>query len=270
MEENFPRPAAATGAGGNPDDTAGQDWDEKNQILFSWICVAVDDNTAEKLMAKFHDRHGRNAWAFLCNMYERKSISTLEDLERELDNLELVEGGDLDEHISKVRTLCQRIKDIKPTYMDDCKEVRKILIRGLPHYFSGYAGQVYAEEVDNVKLDTVVKTLQGIDRYWHEKNRTGGKTNEEHAFAAPGKKGHSLTQRRNDSSSDRSKDKQERRPGACNFCKKPGHWKRDCRTYKAHIARQNSDTKKKSAMKEESLMVRNVDEEQQQIPSQFL
>lgn len=169
-------------------------------------------------------------WKKLENQFQKKTWANKLELRRKLYSLRLKNGESVHAHIKALTELFEALAVIGDPVTEEDKVVH--LLASLPDSFDMLVTALEANSDAVPSLDNVTERLLHEERKMKEKG-TGHVDNGRKAFTA--------SQRRGPSS---------KKQLTCHFCKKPGHFKRDCRKYAAQLqTNEKRDKTKHSASK---------------------
>lgn len=157
-------------------------------------------------------------WKKLQQQFQKKTWANKLEVRRKLYSLRLHEGESVQAHIKSMTELFQELAVLDAAVSEEDKVVH--LLASLP---KSYDMLVTALEANDTvpSMEKVTERLLHKERKMRDKS-TGYDDSERKALTA----GHTM--------------KQESKP-KCHFCKKPGHFKRDCWKFAAHQRRQEKE-----------------------------
>jgi len=219
---------------------------EQNVKLFAYLCLTVDDRTAGILESKCN-RDGWQAWQVINEIFERKDLLRMANLRIELGNVRLDEGGDMDEYLATISTLCRLIAEGEKTVMSEGAIVTAIL-KGLP---PSYKQWIYSKTSNAAhKLEDIEAELRAISSFEKEYSKQSEDTEVGFGTFQQGKhkgtswkrfssgkkdsdRGHGFKNSKESTRSDRHRDKE------CYNCGKMGHISADCWSKRSTNNRQD-------------------------------
>ncbi len=197
--------------------------------LFSGLSDKVLRNVVDLDTAK-------GVWEKLKSLYMAKSLTNRLYLRGKLHTFRMAEGTSLKDHLDEYNKLLLDLSNIGVEVDEEDKAL--ILIYSLPKSFEHITTtMLYGKET--ISLEEVEATLLS--------NELRLKVQLQHQVQTPaqglivrgrdeqkkGGQGRSKSKTRSKSRS--------RRPGVCHYCKKPGHWKSECRLLQSKKEREQKD-----------------------------
>lgn len=192
-------------AANEPNNASGADFLAKDKKAQDIITSFTGDNYLEYLRDQ---DTAKKMWDNLCSVFERKSCQSQTIIRKNLAQLKLMEGGDLQSHLLKFDELIRELKTAggKPTEAD---LVAQLFIT-LPAQYDAVVTAMENLDDENLKLTMVKSRLLGEE--CKQKSRSSDEQMQNNATAFSSKKPFKA-----------------RFNGKCNKCGKFGHKKADCR-----------------------------------------
>ena len=165
------------------------------------------------------DRTAHELWEFLRSTYTKSNEQAIQNLRVKLDKLVYVEGTDWDEHLNQFNSLIAQLS-VQNVEIDDAQK-KSMLIRTLPESMSVISTVVSAQAGMSLEsLDALIRAE--LDRKNNPYNPQGKGKDMKANFVKHGRPGPS-----------RQGPHVQKKIGKCHYCGKPGHYKRECRKFKA-------------------------------------
>lgn len=180
--------------------TAVDNFGEKNQDALAWIVSLVDDSQLCHIRALQTAKQACNA---LKNHHEKSTLSNKVTLMRRICSTKLDEGGDIEQHLAVLSNLFQRLADMGETLQDGWKV--EMLLSGLPKSYDALIMALEARSANELTYDLVHEKLLTQ----HNRKSIGDDMDGESVLKTVNAKGKS-----------------------CFFCKSGDHFKKDCLKYK--------------------------------------
>ena len=153
-------------------------------------------------------------WKKLEDQFQRKTWSNKLQLRRKLFALKLRDGESVDQHIKTMTEVFESLAVIGDAVTEEDQVVH--LLASLPPSYEMLVTALEAQSESVPKWELVTERLRHEEQKKKEK-APGGESGD------AGRKAFTARQRKTD----------QRRQFTCHFCKKPGHFKRDCRKFLA-------------------------------------
>lgn len=160
----------------------------------------------------------KELWERLQMIYENKTSFENQELLRSLHSYKIRSASDVIHGLSEIQTLASRVKIMGESISDDA--LMAIIMNALPDIFQHFLTSFQLLSPD-------VRTLQHlISNVSAQARQLTSKVEEEVALAAQSKPSASTM----------------KREGKCNFCKKEGHWKFECKKLQRKQASSNNQS----------------------------
>jgi hypothetical protein len=173
------------------------DYNEKETKAFALLCEHLTN--AQLAHIQYCD-NVRSAWEALCGVHEAKTIGNKLFLRRRFFTIKMQEGDDMLVHINMVKALANQLRSIEVNITDE--DVYMVLLMSLPSSFDNLVTSLKSMSTKNVDLQFIVARLlhEVSKRKECESSETTALINKTH----------------------KSNEK------LCFYCKKPGHFVRNC------------------------------------------
>ena len=204
-----------------------EDWCSDDRKAKATIVLLLEDSQLPLVKNK---RFARDVFEALKCYHEKTSRSVRVSLLKRLCAVNLGENGDLEQHLSEMDELFDRL-DAAGTRLDADTKIC-MLLRSLPPSFDGIVSVLDSRADDEISMDIVKARL--MDEFQRRRERDGPASKPEKAM-------------RSQMSTTKSKQGKESR--TCHYCKQPGHLRRNCRKY---LASQRDEATKKENVKAKS------------------
>lgn len=179
---------------------------EKEQEALAQIALSVSDNVVGHIRGT---KTAKAAWEKICSVFEQKGLATQIFLRRKLINLKFVDSEPMQNHINKIRELADQLDSIGDTVKD--KELAIIVLCSLPERYDSLILSLEARSPSDLTFDFVAGRLLAEEERQKEQSinsNNNDNINPVAMFSSAGKD-------RNGKS-------------VCHYCKKPGHFERNC------------------------------------------
>jgi transposase InsO family protein len=196
-------------------DATRKDWNTKNNKAMMYITQSLD---TKQLSLLINCEKACEMWSKLTSIYEQRNTSSIHMIQQMFFEYKMDETDDMATHISKVENLARRLKDLgeEPT---SSSVITKILC-SLPASYRHIVSAWDATPKDQQTLDTLTARLLKEEEMNKQMDSVSMKNSKCDAYFVHGKKQHNPTR------------KETKKKGSCNYCKKPGHWFKECRKRK--------------------------------------
>ena len=198
-------------------------YDRRAKKALASICLNLTDS---QLLHVRSSTTAKEAWNKLTELYEAKGLANRLFLRRKFFTIQMADGENMVGHINKVKTMAEQLEAIGAPVKED--DIVMTLLSSLPQ---SYSNLIIALETrsDNLTLEFVTARLL------HEESRRKETSSqkEEAAFYSQPTPKHALINKK--------------RTDTCNYCKKPGHWFRNCRKRAADEKKKGERANKASS-----------------------
>lgn len=196
-------------------DESDDDWDRDDQRALATIGLCLEESQYSLVKKK---ESAKEAWESLKAYHEKPNMSSRVSLLKRLCSVNLSEGGDMEGHLVVLDDLFERLENVGQK-LDELLKVAMIL-RSLPNSFDSLVMALESRPDADITLDLVKSKL--LDAHQRHTDRSNGKSVSEKAMK---------------SNTKRDDEK------VCFFCKRPGHYKKNCRKFLAMQKSGGSDSK---------------------------
>ncbi|XP_051163516.1 uncharacterized protein LOC127282958 [Leptopilina boulardi] len=196
-------------------------WAKKDNRARATIGLLIEDN---QLVHIEDATTAKEAWEKLKQHHQKASRSNIIYLYKKLFKSALPEDGNMEEHISEILTLINKLTALGEVLKDHLRAT--ILLSSLPDSYSALITSLESRSETDFTLDFVKGRL--IDEYSRRKDNKISEKNEESALKV------------NHKQNFQGKDRETRH---CFFCKKPNHVKKECFKYKKWKEKQDKEDK---------------------------
>ncbi|KMQ86061.1 retrovirus-related pol polyprotein from transposon tnt 1-94 [Lasius niger] len=194
-----------------------EDWQKRDNKARATIGLLVEDN---QLLHVRNATTAKQAWDALKAYHEKSSLSSKVFLLKSIVNHKLQEGGDMEEQLNAILELADKLTALGERIVDSL--LIAIILGSLPESYSTLVTALESRAEDTLTLALVKGKL--IDEYKRRKNTRTDEAGEIAMKAA------------------------EKSGKTCYFCRKQGHYKRDCIKYK----KWKSNKEKVGSVREDS------------------
>lgn len=208
-----------------------------------YIVTSVDEQPLQYIM---NCDTAKEMWDKLLSVYEQKSDSSVTLIQQKFYSYVMNPDDNMAIHISKLESLSRKLKQLGEP-ISDSMLMTKILMtlpENYKHFYSAWdsipnvdktlsnlSSRLMVEETRQTQGHDVQRDTASSSAFSAKKS-FGTYNKEKHT-----KIGNSENQRNND-----------KKPGKCNYCKKPGHWKRECRIFLKEQKEKRSESNSGNAL----------------------
>jgi len=202
-----------------------------------YIVTSVDEQPLQYIM---NCDTAKEMWDKLLSVYEQKSDSSVTLIQQKFYSYVMNPDDNMAIHISKLESLSRKLKQLGEP-ISDSMLISKIIMTLPENYKHFYSAWDSIPNVDKT-LSNLSSRLMVEETRQTQGNDAQRDTASSSAFSA--KKSYGTNKEKytkiGNSENQRNNDK---KPGKCNHCKKPGHWKRECQIFlKEQKERNNSNS----------------------------
>lgn len=183
-------------------------FNENDDIARATIGLCVDD---EQLVHLRNERTAKASWLALQNYHERNTLVNKVSIMRRICGLKMHENGNMEQHITEMTNLFQKLVDLGENQLDEQWKVA-ITLSSLPGSYDHLITAIEARPDADITLSLVHSKL--IGEFMKRKDSKGNDS------ANGGESVMKVTSLK------------------CFFCKKNNHVKKDCRKFKAWLSKK--------------------------------
>ena len=205
---------------GDPD--AELEWDERNEEAHAQITLTLKD---EPLNGVLHTSLASDAWTKLCERYEGKGKQSIAYLIGELFRGTLMDESPMEPQLNAMRQKALVLASLGQALDDSLIAIAMVI--SLPTSYSTLR-TILMSTSDKITIEGTISQI-----LVEEKSRRTPETQSALVAKAPEKPKHTSKS-------------EKRKPGNCNYCKKPGHWEKECRKKKAEKPKAEAKDDEKS------------------------
>ena len=206
-----------------PEDVTDKEWKKIKTKALATIQLSLSDDVLSGLLDEVEPS---TLWSKLEANYATKSIANKLRLKARLYTFRMTEGTSIVDHVNQFLKLIYELEQMGSKVEDEDKAV--LLIVSLPHSFTHFKEIIlYNNNNQELKFDDVKSSLLSKQSFDHD----GVGSEKPEGLTVRGR-GHDRRGSGGNKYNSRSKSKGPRDKN-CFYCKKPGHWKKDCQERKA-------------------------------------
>lgn len=204
-------------------------WKLKDGKAFALIALTVDDMQLQLIR---NDTTSKAAWKSLKDYHQKSTVATKVSLLKKLCKMELKDGGDMEAHLFKMDELFERLTNAGKSLEEDLRVA--FVLASLPEKYNTLTTALEAREEKDLTLALIKSKL--LDEY--KKNCAEIETSDKALKIV-------------------SHGKPVKSKFSCNYCKKPGHVKKNCFKWKGD---QNKN-QEKDRNSNQANVVRKIDQD---------
>jgi len=218
------RPAIAVAATTGPPATAGittvqeKGWKKADRQILATIRRWVDATVMKHIQSA---QSALEAWQRLHSLYQPTDIPTVIRIYYRFRSYRMLDGETVEEHLGEMQVMYDRLREINTEYATPL-DWAVTLAASLPSSWDEFLPTLNTD-LKRLSIpaqrEEVARAIQS--KILAEGRRRESYAQEEKALAAR------FERSKTNTNSDGPK---ARKPGKCNFCKKPGHWASECRS----------------------------------------
>ena len=211
------------------------EWKKKDRKALRHIRARVAENVAHYVL---NADSAYDAWQILEKEFYPQGFAAVIRIHLKLADMKQLDGADMEEHVRNVQSLQTELATLGKPVPDEF--ISAVLIASLPPSWGAFASSLDLTDPDKIKSSSIRA------RILEEERRLKAISNAETAMFA--KRTKPKDNRHSTKPKSRANDE-------CRYCKKRGHWERDCRAKKADQKKNenaNTATEKASATSEKA------------------
>src|SRR5580765_2013721 len=212
---------------------AQQKWRMMDAKAQRFIVTSVDEQSLDYIM---NCDTAKGMWEKLLSIYEQKSDTSITLVQQKFYSYVMDINDNIAQHISKLENLSRKLAQLGEP-ISDSMLMTKILMT-LPENYKHFYSAWDSIPNENKTLSNLTSRLM-VEETRHGQTQVQQNIAENSAFSAKKSFG---TQKQEYSKLDNYSGNQQK-PGKCNYCKKAGHWKRDCRILKKDKNKNESNSR---------------------------
>lgn len=193
-----------------PSSSTFDNWNDRDNYAQMLIATALESNIIEEIR---DCDTAKETWTKLEQMHEHKSEANVSLLFQKFYDYRMTDSDNIQTHINKVQSLAKSLKDIEEPISDRALIAKIIctMTEKYKHVVSAWNAKGRDDQTFNNLLSYLVNEECIIDQW--------AKSDKKHDSAAF-------------ISTTKNMDKRQkpRKKGSCNYCNKPGHFWKECRT----------------------------------------
>lgn len=203
-------------------------WEKKNSSAVTCIRLSVDDSQIKHIRGI---ESAKDAWKALKQVHERDTPGNKMRLLTEIVGKRAKDGDDIAAHVNAMTEMFQRLLALgkfEPEFM-----LCATLLNSLPRSYDGLVLAIQSRKEEEIDISSVKSII--MEEYRRRSARDSGAYSSTSDAALKVVGGGKVT---NNSSHKKL---------TCHFCKKPGHFKRDCSKYEQWKSKKGDQPKHTSA-----------------------
>lgn len=208
----------------DPPNPITDDWTQKDEKAHTAIALNIEDDQIQHIR---HCESAKDAWNNLKDFHEKDTPNNRVSILRQLMTTRLEESGNVEAHVAKITELFQRFM----AYGDDLKPEFILCVTILSSLPESYDVLVTTLENRKDELTSNVVCSAVIAEYRKRLERSRDNTEAILRISSSAKNW----------SSNAKGEAANINNSKCLFCKRKGHWKKDCRKLLAHKEKKNQE-----------------------------
>ena len=195
-----------------------KEWNVKNNKAMMYITQSLD---IKQLSLLINCEKASEMWSKLTSIYEQKNTSSIHMIQQMFFDYKMDDADDMATHISKVENLARRLKDLGEE--PSASSVITKILCSLPPSYRHIVSAWDATPRDQQTLSTLTARLLKEEEMDKQMGSTSTKDIKSDAYFVHGRRQQHTT------------GKETKKKGNCNYCKRPGHWFKECRKRKRDL-----------------------------------